>query len=202
MHYFRNIIFLFLSSLLLTNCSGESDKKNPAPRIIIYSPNAEPLNGGPLGAPTCEAALSKWFGRMDANQDGFIDKMEFMNDAAVQFRRMDIDKNGYLVSEELDRYRAPYRQAERTHKQEQNNQLHKRENRGRGEGGSNRDKSLESLTPVDPVMSADANLDFKVTPEEFRAQAEKIFAVLDGNHDGRLSRAEILAICSRKEEAD
>ncbi len=47
-------------------------------------------------------------------------------------------------------------------------------------------------------MSADTNLDNKVTPEEFMAYARKKFLELDSNHDGTLSRDEVLARCGAK----
>jgi hypothetical protein len=50
----------------------------------------------------------------------------------------------------------------------------------------------------DPVMSADTNLDNKVTLEEFMTYAQKKFLELDSNHDGVLSRDEVLARCSPK----
>ena len=42
-------------------------------------------------------------------------------------------------------------------------------------------------------MSADANLDNRVTWEEFEAQARRVFAGLDRNRDGRLSKDEVVA---------
>jgi hypothetical protein len=47
-------------------------------------------------------------------------------------------------------------------------------------------------------MSADVNLDNRVSAEEFQAQATRVFAGLDRNHDGRLSKDEVLAACSAK----
>ncbi len=48
----------------------------------------------------------------------------------------------------------------------------------------------------DPVMSADVNLDNRVTQEEFQAQAARTFASLDRNRDGHLSRDEVAATCA------
>lgn len=46
-------------------------------------------------------------------------------------------------------------------------------------------------------MSADTNNDFKVTSQEFSVHAERTFIELDTNHDGLLSRDELLKTCAR-----
>jgi hypothetical protein len=162
---------------------------------MLYSPNGEPLNGGPLGKPTCQKALSGWFDRM-AGTSGGISKDAFIADAKTQFYRMDIDKNGYLVSEELDRFRQPYRQEPVAAKQEPQEGQHKHK-RGSGASGEQSHNGL-SANIFDPVMSADANLDFQVTLAEFMTQAQENFAKLDLNHDNTLSRDEVLVACQEK----
>ena len=175
---------------------------------MLFSPNGEPLNGGPLGRPTCKAALTRWFERVDGNHDGVLGHAEFMDDAAAQFARMDIDGNGYLVSEELDRYRLPYRQEGPVMRHvrdpaadgEEGEVRHHRARpqgsdgaggQGRGGGGS--------AEVADPVMSADLNNDFKVTPGEFTFQAERIYRTLDAAHDGRVTLEAVLKTCARYE---
>src|SRR5947207_754054 len=51
---------------------------------------------------------------------------------------------------------------------------------GRGDDGS--------IDQADPVMSADTNLDFRVSLAEFLAQARRVYARLDAGADGRLTR--------------
>jgi Ca2+-binding EF-hand superfamily protein len=165
---------------------------------MLYSPNGEPLNGGPLGRPTCAEALSRWFDRVDTNHDNKLSHEEFMTDAVVQFSRMDIDKNGYLVSEELERYRAPYRQdltttASASPASDADNQSHK----GRhGKSGESHPETSQR-DAADPVLSADTNNDFKVTPQEFMTQAEKIFTALDTEHEGFVTREEVMKTCEQ-----
>ena len=151
----------------LSACAGHHGRsKHPVPPQLLYSPNGEPLNGGPLGTPPCDAAMAGWFDRIDANHDGRVDREEFLADARAQFARMDVEHYGYLTSEELDRYRAPYRRGTRI-----------------PPGGGN-----------DPVMSADSDLDFKVTPEEFAAQAAETFKRLAGP-DGTIGRDRLPSLC-------
>ncbi len=150
----------------LSACAHHGRHRHPSPPPLFYSPNGEPLNGGPLDHPSCETAMAGWFGRVDANHDGRIDRNEFLADARAQFARMDVEHFGYLTSEELDRYRAPYRKGTRM-----------------PPGGGR-----------DPVMSADADLDFKVTPEEFMAQASETFNRLAGS-DGTIGRDTLPSLC-------
>lgn len=183
-----HLSLLMAALLLVVGCSSDSEaeKKKNSANHIYYSPNAEPLNGGILGHPTCDEAIGGWFDRVDTNHDGFIDASEFIADAKAQFARMDIDHNGYLVSEELDRYRAPYRTDIKT-----DSDLQKKTKKH----GSKSDN--DPLTLIDPVMSADTNLDFKVTPEEFGAQSHKNFNELDSEHTGRISKAQVMHLCDR-----
>ena len=204
MTVFRGYALLLLV-FFVSGCGDDHDKKqegkNSSPTYMLYSPNGEPLNGGQLGRPTCEQAETQWFEHMSAGHDR-IDEDSFIKDAGVQFARMDIDHNGYIVSEELDRFREPYRQQPPAPKPEkkdsddgQSGHGHKGKGKSSSGGGSQSD---QSFTTSDPVMSADANLDFKVTPDEFYKQAKDVFANLDTNHDGFLDRAEVLAMCEKK----
>ncbi len=110
-HGIMNRFLIIAAIFVLSACAEQHDKKqgDHGPTHIIYSPTGDPLNGGPLGRPACPDALKKWFERADANHDGAVTLDEFLNDAKAQFQRMDIDKNGYLVSEELERFRIAYR---------------------------------------------------------------------------------------------
>jgi hypothetical protein len=194
---YRKAVFCYTGILLaLAGCSQDDDEEPAAPgkppAYMLYSPNGEPLNGGPLGKPTCKEALGRWFERMSAGGSGRISAGAFMEDARHQFAKMDIDHNGYIASEELDRFREPYRQhppAQTEEPEDKSQKGHEKHKEGRGS------HSDPSLSMSDPVMSADTNLDFKVTPEEFTRQAQDTFAKLDTNHDGTLDRSEVLTLC-------
>lgn len=141
---------------------------------IVYSPNGEPLSGGPLGQPSCKLALEYWLDRADADHDGRLDRNEFLADARAQFARQDLDHLGYLTTDVLERYREPYR-------------------------GSGRSAAHSGQ---DPVMAADANFDLKVTGDEFMKQAEQTFARLDADRDGAITKAELEAPCRQAAEAN
>src|SRR5208283_1509137 len=76
---------------------------------------------------------------------------------------------------------------------------------GGGTGSDRNDNTRRSSqrgpsvdTRADPVMSADKTLSFKVTLEDFIAQANDIFNGLDHNHDGRVTREAVLGTCPKQ----
>ena len=207
----RLLILLAAVSGCASSHRHDSDDPKLGPAYLLYSPTGEALNGGPLGRPKCEEAMAQWFDRVDANHDGAIGRDEFMADASLQFRRMDIDQNGYLLPEELERYRLPYRQdttPERRHAPPSYDtgdgsgpeRPHRRGHREASEDESHRDRTGESTQGglPDPVMSADLNNDFRVTPQEFMARMERTFVELDADRNGAVSRDELLKSCVLK----
>lgn len=182
--------------LLLTACEtinstvgrvmGRSD-----PKLFrtVYSPNGEVLNGGPLGRPTCEDALTGWFNRIDANHDGRIDREEFIADARRQFAIMDINHDGLITPAELDRYRATYKTVQ--------------DEQSTGNTDRRRDPARNSITDgsqPDPVMAADVRLRNQIDLQEFLAHADKVFARIDHNHDGFINRDKTVSECKANEE--
>jgi len=181
-------LILLLMFLFVTGCSEDTQKPLNA---MIYSPDGEPLNGGKLGKPTCEEAMNNWFMRVSANNPLTFER--YRQEAQMQFIRMDIDHNGYLVSEELDRYREPFRQPMLSMKQQDAQSDDHPKRKGKKAAKTPLDPSL---SVADPVMSADSNLDFKVTKQEFLDYEKIVFANLDSNHDNQLDLKEIQALCN------
>ncbi len=169
---------LALSILAASGLAACSDRGRPGPdggpkggdarqtTALMFSPNGEPLNGGSQGQPSCELAMNYWLDRADANHDGRLSREEFLADARAQFAKMDLDGQGTLTSEEIARFRQPFRQG--THMRD----------------------------IPDPVMSADKNLNFMVTPEEFQQQAAETFARLDAGGKGAIERPDLAAPCA------
>lgn len=181
---------LLLLPLFLAACGSPPPDQAAHRRTkgIQFSPNAEPLDGGALGPPRCEDAMAQWFARVDTNHDGGIDRQEFLADTHAQFARMDLDHDGFITADELWTFRQPHVQAP----------PRKKEGDGKDKGNAERHGSMEPAHAVtagvaDPVMSADTNLDFRVSLAEFLAQADSVFAAIDKDHNGRLSLAEIQA---------
>ncbi len=166
---------LTLSILVASGLAACSDRGRSGPEgggevrqtpALMFSPNGEPLNGGSQGQPSCELAMNYWLDRADANHDGRLSREEFLADARAQFAKMDLDGQGTLTSEEIARFRQPFRQG--THMRD----------------------------IPDPVMSADRNLNFMVTPEEFQQQAAETFARLDAGGKGAIERPDLAAPCA------
>lgn len=197
---------LLLALLAVGGCGAVhrlADRDRPGPPARVYSPNGEPLRGGRLGHPSCRDALSGWFDRVDANHDGFIGRDEFRADAQRQFAVMDLDHDGVITPDELARYRAPFEAdtARRTAppsgggNMETSGHGHRRQ----GDSGSG-DDGRGSVEQPDPVMLADVDLRNRVTLAQFMAYADRNFADLDANHDGRLDKTEILGVCGPPDE--
>lgn len=156
---------LLASGLALAAC-GQLPGRHSAPDTparprhdLTFSPNGEPLSGGSLGPPACAEAMGQWVARIDSNHDGIVDRQEFMADADAQFKRMDLDHDGFITSDELSTFRAPFM------------------------GIDDDSQPLRATHGADPVMSADGNLDFRVSHGEFLKQAADIFDYLNGKLD-------------------
>lgn len=150
----------------------------------VYSPNGEVLNGGPLGRPTCEQALTAWFNRIDTSHNGRVDREEFLADAQQQFAVMDIDHNGLITPAELDHYRATYKTVQ--------------DEQSTGNNDRRRNLARDSITDdsqPDPVMAADVRLRNQIDLQEFLVHADKVFARIDRKRDGFITRDAAVAEC-------
>jgi hypothetical protein len=196
----------------LAGCAGHRHS-DAAPGGQLYSPNGEVLNGGPLGRPSCTEAMTAWFERTDANHDGAIVLAEFLNDARRQFAVMDLNKDGTITPDELQRYREPYRfsgkvASDRTADQDslpssaESGHRAGRRNGGAGSsagGGRQAGNMGTSGSDVaDPVMLADSTLRMQVSAADWLAHAQRAFAELNLAHDGRLTHDEVLRSCREK----
>ena len=169
---------------------------------VLYSPNGEPLSGGVLGRPSCLEAVSKWFARVDANHDGAIDRGEFLADARIQFLRMDLDGDSAIYPSELLTFRGSF-QGIPKHNDDAPPAESFAEERAQLKAmglipseDPEKDKDKKKLQDFsDPVMSADDNLDFKVTLDEYTSQAQDVFKAADLDHNGKLERIELMAAC-------
>jgi len=196
-------LMVLTSGAALSACSSMPGKKHEGHESlqIIYSPAGDPLNGGPLGHPACPAAMKNWFTRADVNHDNAVTIDEFLGDAKTQFQRMDIDKNGYLVSEELERFRMTYRDepANEHHDNGDSDQSSGGGHHGKKHGGEDENAASHGSNTgsvIDPVMSADVNLDYKVSLDEFISYEKNTFKKLNAANDGKLTLVEVTkALC-------
>jgi len=194
---------LCLALLALLSAVGCSRSHSDSPpHRAIFSPNGEPLSGGPLGFPKCEAAMGGWFDRLDSAHRGALDRATFLADARRQFKAMDLDGDGILTPEVLLRYREPYsagvaaQQAARDDETDSAKAGHPGHMKKAGSGRTGTGSADIARDVPDPVMSADTSLRLQVTEPDFLQHAGKVFGSLNASHDGQLSRAEALQWCS------
>jgi len=169
--------------LILTACGGgPPPDPDAAPQL---SPFGEPLSGAER---SCKTALTVWARRLGASHDGSLSRAEWMANAEAQFARMDLDHDGFITADELSDYRAPFRPRPPRHKP----------GGFSGDGGPpprGGAPAHKNTSIADPVMSADTNLDFQVSRDEFRQQAASLFDQLDHDQSGRLELAEVQRFC-------
>ena len=213
MRHGPSLVMSWIVTAMLAACAPHHEhdhgtSSSPAARTTAtrFSPNGEPLTGGALGHPSCTEALGQWFDRSDSDYDGSLTRAEFLADARTQFGRMDLDHDGFITSDELSTFRQPFtetrhepreRQAKPPDAGQPNHHGSHRDRDANPPGGSGapRSSGAQPGSTPDPVMSADTNLDFKVSLDEFLKQADGVFDGMDSDHDGRLSQTEALHAC-------
>ena len=190
-----HILLLILAGVCLSACGSHPRAKSLE---TIYSPNGEPLNGGPLGHPACRDAIAGWFTRVDVNRDGMVDLDEFLADTRHQFAAMDLAKDGEITAAELSTYRAPYEATLSLGPQDDfgapTTATTRRSRRQRGNSMGISRPGRKGDVPsdaADPVMSADVNLNFRVTLSDFVTYKTKEFTQMDVKHTGRLTLDEV-----------
>ncbi|HEY1606347.1 MAG TPA: EF-hand domain-containing protein [Allosphingosinicella sp.] len=190
---------------------------------VFLSPMGEPFRSDDVNADN----VGTWFAQADRNHDGAITMDEMQADAARFFETLDSDHDGEIDPTELARYETEIAPEVQVGTQMGERARAGRGGgggggggwggggRGRGGGGGqsgqngegaqtgNFEEGLEGagrfsfLNIPEPVISADTDLNRGVSRAEFADAAAKRFAMLDANHDGRLTREELPALPER-----
>jgi hypothetical protein len=184
--------------------------KPAAPLVYLFvSPCGEPFRATAAeGYP-----VSAWFKKVDANNDGVIDRTEFRNDAKAFFAVLDADHDGYVEGYEASRYErqivpeilgaqgaalerprvwlAQYSGLEDVPVTE--GDASRLDNQGQHVNPA----SMEGAAPYnllgepEPVRASDGDFDGRVSLAEFLKAADRRFDKLDKRHDGKLTLDEL-----------
>ena len=189
-------------ALLCAACAGggsqagldddDTDDAPPGPRTQLFiSPAGQPFRA-PADQPYPVAA---WFAQADRDRDGRLTRDEFRADAEVWFKGLDANADGQIDMPEATRWEEVLvPEITRTGS-----------GRGAGVGGRRNgvlgrnelDTGRQGAAPYSlinephPIRGADADLSFGVSVAEFRAAADRRFALLDLDGDGGVSLADL-----------
>ena len=185
--------FAFVAALVLAAGAAAAAPRQTGPTLFL-SPAGEPFHAE-AGKPY---PVSVWFAQADTNHDGKLTKDEFRADFTRFFNLLDQNHDGVIDGVELQRY-------EQQVAPEVLPRLAQVQGGYPGERGGAGDKRLAepprtrsgqdydgapaySLFNVsEPVASADADFDGRITLEEFLRTADRRFDQLDKAKDGYLT---------------
>lgn len=208
------IPMLLLACLALSACADDADKPErpsnqpdrPRPTIFI-SPAGQPFHA----AAAQPYPVAQWFAQADADHDGRISREEFRRDFEAFFRTLDANHDGVIDSFELDDYeqkvapeilsvleRPGIEAPSATSSTPAGDGPIEIPGAGRGRRGGRAGNSTARLSVLgaaayslfpepEPVASADANFDGKITLTEFLAAADRRFDQLDVKKLGYLT---------------
>jgi len=171
------------------------------PQVFI-SPSGQPFRAGPGAA----YPVAAWFAQADADHDGRISRAEFRADADAFFGVVDADGDGVVTMVETSAYEttiAP--EITRLNIPEMRRgdgeEGPRRRGGGRGRGGGGRPMAFGGgrdgaamfglINEPEPIRAADADFSLSVTRAEWRAASDRRFDLLDKDHDGALTLAEL-----------
>jgi Ca2+-binding EF-hand superfamily protein len=191
-------------ALLAAACSGGPGRRGPPPGFgdedgpprpraqLFISPSGQPFRAPP-DQPYPSAA---WFAAADADHDGKLTRAEFRADADAWFKVLDADGDGVIGMPEVTRW-----------EEELVPEIARMAMGGGGMGmrggvggprGRNelntRSQGAAAFSLINephPIRGADTDVDYKVTRAEWRAAADRRFAILDPDGDGVVLAADL-----------
>ena len=178
---------------------------------LFVSPFGEPFRAAP-GQPY---PVARWFAQADENHDGKLTLAEFRDDATRYFHKLDLNGDGVIDDAEVTAYEHDVLPELLAAPQGQGGGPGTAEGGGGGGGGgwgggrhgghhhgggqgSGQSSPREGLQGAaaytlnrqsEPVTSADADFDGRITLAEFLAAADRHFDELDTQRDGYLTLA-------------
>jgi Ca2+-binding EF-hand superfamily protein len=171
---------------LLLLAAAQTAASTPAtrPGKPFMSPMGEPV----FGRAHNEDGLVAWFAETDTNHDGILTADEMAADAEHFFEQLDVDHDGEIGPEEIERYETQIAP-----------QVRVRYDMGGDSSGAA--VSAEAIAGrygllqiPEPVMAADLNFNRGISAEEFRQAAITRFGLLDASHSGRLTLPQLQSV--------
>jgi hypothetical protein len=152
----------------------------PAPgHRPFLSPAGEPFRG--------EDGLAAWFAGADANKDGALTLVEFRDDAMRFFKVLDANGDGQVDGPENSAYEtkiAPeITRMDMGGPPEKRPMVRKTDKREPRVGAAR----FSLINEAQPVRGADADLNQRVSSEEWAKAARRRFEILDTDEDGKLT---------------
>ncbi|HEY3814871.1 MAG TPA: hypothetical protein VGL66_16760 [Caulobacteraceae bacterium] len=187
----------------------------------FISPMGEPFRGKVADPYPVEA----WFRGADTGAKGYLTKQDFEADAQRFFKRLDADGDGYLDDHEIDAYEDKIAPEIKAAMGPDPNAVHYSpsaidmgqmngespvtyrdsasridDDKAANAGKDAREQALAArrgagvfgfFNEPEPVRAADTNIDFRVSMKEWIEAADRRFGELDKRHDGKLTRDEL-----------
>ena len=170
----------------------------PAPQAPLTQLFISPM-GEPFRATAAEPYPSAaWFAQVDTNHDGVISRTEFRADATRFFKALDVTGDGRITDNEIARYEyqiAP----EIVSNSRDTSDLSMKKGDDSDDDSKVKQPGLQRqgaafftfLNDAEPVRSADADFNSKITLEEWMAAADRRFRALDPEDTGGLKLADL-----------
>jgi hypothetical protein len=163
----------------------DRDDGPPGPvQQLFISPAGKPFRAEP-GQPY---PVSTWFAEADRDRVGRLTRDEFRADASAWFKALDVDGDGRIDMPEATRWEDVL--VPETTRSGAGRALTQRGRRFQPLGRNELDTYSQGAAPYSlinephPIRGADADLSYSVSADEFRAAADRRFAVLDVDGDG------------------
>lgn len=118
-------------------------------------------------------SVEELFKMMDANEDGKLSLEEVKGPLKNDFSKVDVDENGFITKEELEKAPKPNRQG------------------GKQEKQSREKGNAEKLSTTEIFKKMDTDNDGKLSEKEVKGPLAKDFSKIDANEDGFLSKEEL-----------
>jgi hypothetical protein len=173
---------LTIAAALAAVASPALAQPAPAPGVFLFiSPSGEPFRS--------EDGLADWFAGADASHDGALTLVELRDDAMRFFKVLDADASGWIESPENTAYEtriAPEitRPDVAGRPPAKRPLIHKSTRNVQPKIGAAR---FSLLNEPQPVRGADADLNQRVSSEEWAKAARRRFEILDTDKDGKLT---------------